>query len=128
MRNRRSEGSRYEDLACGYLRRKGYKILDRNVYLMRKELDIVALDGDTVVFIEVKGRRTDAFGLPAEAVDRAKQRRILGVATAYLKKNRLRDRHCRFDVVGVRSGAEGKLLIDHIENAFDAWSHRVGPI
>lgn len=120
MKNRRSQGSLYEDFACEYLKKKGYKILDRNVYLMRKELDIVALDGDTVVFVEVKGRRSDSFGLPAEAVGRIKQQRMLGAATAYLKRKRLWERCCRFDFVGVRLGASGKLRFNHIENAFEA--------
>jgi putative endonuclease len=117
--NRRSEGSRYEDLACAYLEKKGYKILDRNVYLMRKELDIVAADGSTVVFVEVKGRRSSRFGSPAEAVGRTKQKRMSGAAAAYLKRKGLMGESCRFDFLGIRLHDGGKMEFDHIVNAFE---------
>jgi putative endonuclease len=89
-------------MACDYLAGKGYKILDRNVYLMRKELDIVAMEGDTIVLVEVKRRR------PVVA------------ATAYLKRRRLLERPCRFDVMAVRLKADGMPSIEHIKNAFEA--------
>jgi putative endonuclease len=119
MRNRRSQGAAYEHLACSYLKRKGYKILDRNVYLMRKELDVVALSGETVVFVEVKGRRSGRFGTPGEAVGIAKRKHIVGAASAYLDLKNLRGRPCRFDVVAVTFEA-GNPRIEHIENAFEA--------
>jgi putative endonuclease len=117
MRNRRAEGAGFEDLACSYLRGKGYKILDRNVYRMRKELDVVALDRGTVVFVEVKGRRSSRFGLPAEAMGRTKRRRLVEAARAYIKDKRLMDRPCRFDFVAI-TFESGKPKISHIENAF----------
>jgi putative endonuclease len=107
-------------MACDYLVGKGYKILDRNVYLMRKELDIVAMEGDTIVFVEVKGRASGSYGSPREAVGAPKRRRLVMAATAYLKRRRLLERPCRFDVVGIRLGADGKPDFDHIENAFEA--------
>jgi len=116
----RSRGRRFEDIACGYLTGKGYKILDRNIYLMRKELDIVAMEGDTIVFVEVKGRRSSDYGSPFEAVGAVKRRRLVTAATAYLKRRRLLDRPCRFDVVGVRLGPDGEPHFDHIRNAFEA--------
>jgi putative endonuclease len=119
MRNLRSEGARFEDLACAYLRRKGYKILDRNVYLMRKELDVVAKLGDTVVFVEVKGRRSTRFGLPAEALGRSKRRHLVDAATAYIKSRSLTGKPCRFDFIAVTFRA-GRPRISHIENAFGA--------
>ena len=120
MKSTRSRGSRFETMACDYLARKGYKILDRNVYLMRKELDIVAMEGDTIVFVEVKGRTSGSYGSPREAVGAPKRRRLVMAATAYLKKRRLLERPCRFDVVGIRLDARGRPDFSHVENAFDA--------
>jgi putative endonuclease len=117
MPNRRREGDRFEDLACAYLRRKGYKILDRNVYLMRKELDVVAeLDG-TVVFVEVKGRRSKRFGAPVEAMGRTKTRRVVAAAEAYVKQKGLTGRRCRFDFIAVTFESD-RPRIAHIEDAF----------
>jgi len=118
----RSQGNRFESVACDYLTGKGYKVLDRNVYLMRKELDIVALEGDTIVFVEVKGRRSSAYGSPFEAVGAVKRRRLIMAATAYLKREKLLDRPCRFDVVGIRLKSDGMPHLEHIKNAFEAGS------
>jgi putative endonuclease len=118
MHNRRSQGGRYEDLACDYLKGKGYKILDRNVYLMRKELDVVALDRGTVVFVEVKGRRSARYGSPADAMGRTKRRHMVEAAMAYIKNKGLMERPCRFDFVAVTFEA-GLPSFRHIENAFE---------
>jgi putative endonuclease len=120
VKNRRSEGAVYEELACTYLRKKGYRILDRNVYLLRKEVDVVALDHDTIVFVEVKGRRSARFGMPSEAVDRKKREHMVKLAGAYLEKKKMRDRACRFDVVSVTVGSDEHMHLEHIENAFEA--------
>ena len=120
MPNKRADGGAFEDLAAGFLAAKGYRILGRNVHILRKEVDIVAADGDTIVFIEVKGRRSDAFGTAAEAVAARKQRHLVRVATAYLEREGLWNRACRFDVVGVTLGRDGSPVVDHIENAFSA--------
>ena len=120
MKSTRSRGDRFETEACAYLAGKGYKILDRNVYLMRKELDIVAMEGDTIVFVEVKGRASGSYGSPVEAVGALKRRRLVMAATAYLKKRRLLERRSRFDVVGIRLGPDGRSHFDHIKNAFEA--------
>jgi len=120
VKSTRSRGNRFETLACDYLAGKGYKILDRNVYLMRKELDIVAMEGDTIVFVEVKGRASSSYGSPREAVGAVKRRRLVTAATAYLKRRRLLERPCRFDVIGIRPEADGTPRFDHIKNAFEA--------
>ena len=120
MSSTRSRGNRFEEIACNYLTAKGYKILDRNVYLMRKELDIVAMEGDTIVFVEVKGRRSSAYGSPVEAVGALKRRRLVMAATAYLRKKRFHESPCRFDVVGIRLNPDGTPHFDHIKSAFDA--------
>jgi putative endonuclease len=119
MRNLRSDGAEFEDLACAYLRRKGYKILDRNVYLMRKELDVVAQAGGTIVFVEVKGRRSMRFGPPADGMGPTKRRHMIEAAKAYVKSRHLAGRPCRFDFVAVTFAA-GRPRIAHIENAFEA--------
>jgi len=107
-------------MACSYLVSKGYRILDRNVCLLRKEIDIVAADRGTIVFVEVKGRRSDLFGSPLDAVGGAKRRHILTVANAYLRLKSLHGRPCRFDVVGVSVSPDGRPALEHVENAFDA--------
>jgi putative endonuclease len=101
-----------EDAAAAFLSRKGYTILDMNFRLAFGEIDIVALDGDAVVFVEVKTRR-GAGAL--EAVDARKQRRLVRLAAAYLAFNGLVERPARFDVVAVT----GDGACTHVENAFD---------
>jgi len=115
-------GRQGEDAAARYLRRRGYKVLARGDRLRRRdELDLVMLDGKTIVFVEVKTRRSQQFGHPAEAVDAAKQRRLTRLAVTFLKRHRLLDHPARFDVVAV-TWPEGQRrpLIEHIENAFEA--------
>jgi putative endonuclease len=118
--NRRSQGAFYENLACSFLQSKGYRILDRNVYILRKELDVVALDRDTIVFVEVKGRTSDRFGTALEAIDGRKRQRIIRTARAYLEKMHLWDSECRFDVISVELDGGRATRIEHIENAFEA--------
>ena len=120
MTNKRLSGSHFEDMACSYLEAKGYRILDRNVSLLRREIDIIASDRDTIVFVEVKGRRSDAFGSPLDAVGQAKRRNILVAASAYLRLRNLHNRPCRFDVVSVTAPPGGQAVLEHVENAFDA--------
>ena len=120
MANRRREGGVFEDFASSYIEGKGYRILDRNVYLLRKEVDIVAADGDTIVFIEVKGRRSQRFGCASEAVGTRKQKHLLRIADAYLERRRLLGKACRFDVVAVTLDSKGMPAVEHIENAFGA--------
>ena len=108
-----------EDLACAELERRGYEILARRVRCRRGELDIVARDGQTVVFVEVKTRRTASHGSAFEAVTPAKQRVIRALAERYLMARRWMGRPSRFDVVAVDlSGAEPR--VDVLRAAFDA--------
>jgi len=118
--NRRRDGAIFEELASSYLEAKGYRILERNVILLRKEVDIVAADGDTIVFIEVKGRRSARFGCGSEAVAARKQGNLVKAATAYLGRRGLWSRPCRFDVVAVEVTSRGDPVVEHIENAFGA--------
>jgi putative endonuclease len=102
------------------LRRRGYKILAWGDRLFPGELDLVALDRDTIVFAEVKTRRSTEAGHPAEAVTPAKQRRLTRLAVTFLKRHGLMDRPARFDVVAITWPDRGRPAIEHFENAFDA--------
>jgi putative endonuclease len=106
---RQALGRLGEDLAVAELERRGYAILARRYRTRRGEIDIVARDGETTVFVEVKVKETAEFGTAAEAVTVRKQRRIVAMAVDYLARNRLAGRPCRFDVVaidGVGAGAQ----------------------
>jgi len=111
-------GKRGEELAVAYLAEAGYRIVDRNYRCVFGEIDIVAEEGETLVFIEVKSRRSEAYGDPQLAVGREKQKRISRIAMHYLEEKRLRHRPARFDVVAVKL-----LPADHqielIRNAFE---------
>src|SRR5437762_7630421 len=92
-------GKTGEDLACRELERRGYAIVARRYRLRRGELDIIARDGPTLVFVEVKARGGRAFGDAIEAVTGPKRRRMAHLAMDYLVRHRLTDCACRFDVV-----------------------------
>jgi putative endonuclease len=111
-------GETGENLACEELARRGYAIVARRYRRRGGEIDVVALDGSTVVFIEVKTRAGGAFGGAAEAVTPGKQRRIAAVAADFLARHRLEDRACRFDVVAVDVGGDGPR-IEVYRSAFD---------
>jgi putative endonuclease len=111
-----AEGQRAAEM---FLRRRRYAILARNYRGRRGEVDLIALDRSTVVFIEVKTRTQPGFGTPLEAVDRRKQRQIQRAALQYLSENRLHGRDARFDVVGVL-WEDGRAQCELVENAFEA--------
>lgn len=111
-------GNLGEEAAVGLLKDNGYKILARNYKDRLGEIDIVARDKDTLCFIEVKTRNSLSFGLPQEAVSRAKQRQISKAALNFLKKNNLLDKKARFDVVSVVYSG-GRSQLDLIKDAFD---------
>ena len=118
---RKSLGQRGERAAAKYLKRKGYKIVAHGSRLRPGELDLVAVDDRTVVFVEVKTRRSDQFGNPAEAVNLQKQRRLTRLAVTYLKRYGLLEYPARFDVVAiVWPEDQRRPLIEHFENAFEA--------
>ena len=114
-----SLGKLGEDLAVRELERRGYAILARRYRRRGGELDIVARDGATLVFVEVKTRDGDAFGDGHEAVTARKQRRMTQTAIDYMMRHRLTGVPCRFDVVTIRVD-EGRPSIEVVPNAFDA--------
>lgn len=114
-----------ESLACGYLSECSYRVLERNFSCKAGEVDIIAVQGDVVVFIEVKTRSSEKYGLPSEAVSRTKQRKIIKTALYYLQSNRLLDYMCRFDVIEILIDEENNHHINLIEDAFQ-YSGRYG--
>ena len=113
-------GSRGELAAERYLKRKGYKIVGRGERGNIGELDLVAVDGRVVVFVEVKTRRTHRTGHPAEAVDDEKQRRLTRLGLAYLKRHGLLEHSARFDVVAITWPDDDEPpVIEHFVNAFE---------
>ena len=114
-------GERGERAAERFLKRLGYKIVARHDHGRLGELDLVAVDDRTVVFVEVKTRRTDETGTPAEAVDGRKQVRLTRLALGYLKRHGLLEYPARFDVVAITWPDEAKQpKIEHFINAFPA--------
>jgi putative endonuclease len=118
---RKSLGRRGEAAAAKHLKKQGYKIVARGDRLPGGELDLVAVDGRTVVFVEVKTRQSDQMGLPVEAVDGAKQRRLTRLAVTFLKRHNLLGYPARFDVVALTWPDDCRRpAIEHVKNAFDA--------
>jgi putative endonuclease len=111
-------GDRGERAAARYLRRKGMRVIVRGYRTRLGEIDLIARDGDTLVFVEVKSRRQ---GVPAEAVTPEKQRRITLAALHFLRKHGLLDVRSRFDIVAIVWPDErGEPRIAHIPDAFEA--------
>lgn len=106
-------GAKGEFDATAYLKKKKYKILEKNYKNKLGEIDIIAKDKDYLVFVEVKTRSSQFFGRPSEAVTPTKQHKVRMAAQFYLKDKKLYDQPCRFDVIEVLDGE-----INHIENAF----------
>ncbi len=108
-----------EDLAAGHLEKAGFKILVRNYRQKIGEIDIIAEDRGTLVFVEVKTRKNLSFGPPFAAVTEKKQKQIGRVAQDYLCRNRLFNRPARFDVVSVLLQEDREPVIEVVQNAFD---------
>lgn len=119
---RQTLGKFGEDLACRELERRGYAILDRRYRRRYGEIDLVARDGETTVFVEVKARKDRRFGDGAEAVTLRKRRRLILVAMDYVARHRLSDRPCRFDIVSIHLEA-GAPTVEVFQSAFDLSTH-----
>lgn len=117
---RQELGKTGEDRAVAALRQLGYAILARRYRTRHGEIDIVARDGPTVVFVEVKARVNAEFGAAAEAVTRHKQARLASMALDYLARHRLTDRPCRFDVVAIDDAGSDAPRVTVYRSAFDA--------
>ena len=117
---RQQMGRDGEALARATLRRAGYEVVEERYRTPLGEIDVIARDGDTLVFIEVKARRDDRYGGGAAAVTSRKQRTITRVAQTYLSRTRLHHLACRFDVVVVEWPADAEPRAVIIRHAFDA--------
>ena len=117
MDNRRSLGDQGEDLAAAFLKKQGYRILERNYRTPLGEIDLIGRHRGALVFIEVKTRRSSRFGSPQEAVHPAKQERLRNLAAYYLQQHGLGEVTVRFDVVGIL-WQEGKPQVEVIHGAF----------
>ncbi len=114
-------GQMGEEKACRYLKRRRFEILERNYRAKSGEIDIIARDGDELVFVEVKTRSGQQFGLPSDAVNYKKQRHMIDTAQYYIHQKRLYDLPARFDVIEImvtQNGIFSSAKVNHIKNAF----------
>ncbi|PCI38715.1 MAG: YraN family protein [Thiotrichales bacterium] len=111
-------GTSYEKLAAQFLITKGLKLLKTNYKTKIGEIDLIMQDGQTIVFVEVKYRKSSNYGSPAESVTYKKQHLLRQTALYYLQTNQLSDASCQFDVIGITDGATSGKNIQWIRNAF----------
>ena len=116
---RRQRGQEGEQLAVAFLQRQGYRIQEQNYRNRKGEIDIIAWDGETLVFVEVKAKTQTTFGYPEEMVDRRKQRTIVQVAMMYVHRHQLLQTSLRFDVVAIQLRPGGEPDVTHIPAAFE---------
>ena len=117
---RRAQGDAAEVRACRHLERSGFTIVERNFRTRGGEIDIVALEGDVLVFVEVRSREASGFGTPEESVTPAKRRRIVAAARSYLSNVPPSSwREARFDVIAIEGSGDAAVL-RHYPAAFDA--------
>ncbi len=112
-------GKQGEDMATAHLKKNGFQIVTRNYRQKSGEIDIIARDGEWLVFIEVKTRKSLRFGQPFEAVTQKKQTQIGRVALDYMTRNKLLDQAVRFDVISIMVNQDGKADIEHLPNCFE---------
>lgn len=110
-------GRSAEIAAAAELGRRGYRIVASNYRCRHGEIDLIAQEGDSLVFVEVRCKRTGEFGSPAESITAAKRRKLIATAQHYLNEQAAEDVNCRFDVVEVRP-VRGKLTAEVIRDAF----------
>lgn len=110
-------GKEGEDIACRYILKKGYEIIERNYRKGRYEIDIIAEKDNTLVFFEVKRARSVRFGNPSCWVTPVKIKRITSTALGYITDYNIEKKNLRFDVISIET-CQGKNMLNHIENAF----------
>ncbi len=116
-------GEAGEKIAVKYLRQKGYRILEQNYRNRLGEIDIVAMEQRTIVFVEVKTRRNTRYGNPKYSVTPKKQLKISMVALQYLKEQNITGQRARFDVVSIIQPHGGTRTIELVQNAFELAYH-----
>lgn len=118
MKNKRKTGSEGEEIACEFISKLGYKIVERNYQFGHGEIDIIAKDGEILVFIEVKYRKNLEYGPPELAITKGKQNLVKRTASAYLWEKEIKDELSRIDVIAILKLPGQKPQINHIINAF----------
>ncbi len=113
----RSKGDAGEALAENFLKKSGYKILRRNYYYDRGEIDLVAEDGPVLVFVEVKSRASNSHGTPEESITPEKENFLKRTAEGYLLEHNIEQRQCRFDLVAIE-GESDRPVIRHLKDIF----------
>ena len=114
---RKQVGNKGESLAEDYIKRKGYNIIQRNYRCRLGEIDIIAKDDDTIVFIEVRTKQNENFGTPQDSVTSTKMSKISKTALSFIHEKNLSGFSYRFDFIAI-TFSQGKPNIEHIENAF----------
>ncbi len=120
------QGETAETLGAQFLLRRGYRLLERNFKTRLGEVDLVVENGVYVVFVEVRYRRSVAWGSPEATVGRLKRRKLVLAALEYVQRRGFEQRALRFDVLSIRK-ARGGLRIEHHENAFEMDAHMASP-
>ena len=105
-------------MARKHLQKRGYRILEKNFRTRLGEIDLVARHGDSLVFVEVKTRRSGRYGSPGLSITKKKQQKLSVTALSYLKQTRQTEAKARFDVVLIQPGSNGTPEIKTIQNAF----------
>ncbi|MBK8574216.1 MAG: YraN family protein [Elusimicrobia bacterium] len=108
-----TQGKEAEELALHHLEKKGYRLKTANYRTKMGEIDLIMEKGENIIFVEVRERKSNAYGTPAESVTSRKQKRIAKAALMFVKENRLANHYLRFDIVSVQNEK-----ITHLENAF----------
>lgn len=116
---KRAFGQQNEGIAVDYLKRKGYVVLHTNWHCPYGELDIIARDGDTLVFVEVRSRHSASTDNAFESIGARKRGRVIRAAQYYVSRHKLHDALWRIDLLAVAIPPTGAPLIDHVENALD---------
>ncbi|HOV78583.1 MAG TPA: YraN family protein [Bacillota bacterium] len=117
--HRKETGAKGEEVAAEYLERNGYRLLSKNYSCRFGEIDMVAMDRETLVFVEVRSCSGEKYGPPEESITRRKQLKLRQLAWHYLKAEGKTGSSCRFDVISVLFGGNGDVKrLEHIENAF----------
>jgi putative endonuclease len=120
---RRWRGQQGEQMAAQFLLRQGYRIAQQNYRCREGEIDIIAWDGPTLVFIEVKTKGQTTFGAPQAMVHGHKQKKMVHVAMVYVQRHRLQDVNLRFDVVAITLFPGAPPEVTHVLGAFTPSSH-----
>ena len=117
---RKKFGFEGERLAEKYLKRKGYKIIQKNYRCKLGEIDIIAEQNKVIIFVEVRSKHSEKLGLPQDSINTAKIGQISRAALCYIKEKKLIDQTCRFDVIAITFPTNSQEpKIEHIENAFE---------